>query len=95
MVDRTNKNHIIKLNSDIPVHGQYVESKNLRTQEYISTLNAYSDDHKMKLNEQIFFSLVNFTKTSRIKLKDNNGEQVKHAKILGKICNDGLTWNKN
>ena len=77
-----------------------MESKNLRTQEYVSTLDALSVDHKMKLNEKkTKIMLVNFTKkyqfATRIKLKDSNVEQVRHAKILGKIISDDPTWNKN
>ena len=33
------RNHVA---SDIPIHGQYVHTKNLKTQEYISTLNTWS-----------------------------------------------------
>ena len=55
------------------MHGQYVESKNLRTQEYVSTLDAWSEDHKIKLHKKkTKIMLVNFTKkyqfATRIKL---------------------------
>ena len=43
------RNHVA---SYISVHGQYVHSKNLQTQEYITTLDTWSEDHKMKLNEK-------------------------------------------
>ena len=53
------RNHVA---SDIPVHGQYVDSKNLKTQEYITTLDTWSEDHKMKLNEKkTKIMLINFT----------------------------------
>ena len=38
--------------SDIPIHSQYVEPQNLKTQEYINTLDTWSDSHRMKLNEK-------------------------------------------
>ena len=46
------KNCKTHANKDIPVHGQYVESKNLITQEYVSTLDAWSEYHKMKLHKK-------------------------------------------
>ena len=43
--------------------------------------------------------LFNFTKkyqfATRITLKDTIVEQVRHAKILGTVISDDLTWNKN
>ena len=36
--------------SDIPVHGQYVDPQNLKTQKYIATLDACSEENKMQLN---------------------------------------------
>ena len=43
--------------SYIPVHGQFVSPENLQTQEYITTLDTWSGEHKMKLNEKKFPSL--------------------------------------
>ena len=66
--------------SDIPVHGQFVNPQNLLTQEYISTLDAWSDEHRMKLNaKKTKIMLINFTQkyqfTTRVKLKGRNIEQ--------------------
>ena len=82
------------------MHGQYVDPKNLLTQKYISTLDTWSNDHKMKLNEKkTKIMLINFTKkyqfVTRIKLKNANVEQVSEAKVLGTILSDDLSWNKN
>ena len=89
------RNHVA---CDIPVHGQYVHSKNLQTQEYITTLDIWSEDHKMKLNEKKIM-LINYRNkyqfTTRMKLKNNNIQQVKEAKMLGTILSDDLLWNKN
>ena len=86
------------VDSDIPVHRQYVNPENLLTQQYISTLDAWSGAHKMRLNEsKTKVMLVNFTKkyqfVSRLKLKGSIIEQVKEAKILGTIVSDNLSWN--
>ena len=86
--------------SDIPVHGQYVDPQNLKTQKYIATLDAWSEENKMQLNKaKTKIMLINFTKNyqfvSRIKLKDSVIEQVKEAKVLGTIISDTLSWNAN
>ena len=48
--------------SDIPIHGQFVAPENLKTQQYIITLNSWSIEHKMKLNKKkTTIMLVNFT----------------------------------
>ena len=91
------RNHVA---SDIPVHGQYVDPKNLLTQQYISTLETWSDRHKMKLNQKkTKIMLINFTKNyqfaTRLKLNNSNIEQVREAKVLGTILSDDLLWNKN
>ena len=38
--------------SDIPVHGQYVDPKNLIKQKYISTLDTWSNNHRIKPNKK-------------------------------------------
>ena len=49
--------------SDIPIHGQFVAPENLKTQQYITTLNLWSIEHKMKLNKKkTTIMIVNFTK---------------------------------
>ena len=86
--------------SDIPIHGQYVEPQNLKTQEYINTLDTWSDSHRMKLNEKkTKIMIINFTNkyqfTSRMKLRGSNIEQVREAKVLGTVISDDLSWTKN
>ena len=88
------------LPSDIPVHGQYVKPENLKTQEYITTLDTWSGEHKMKLNAKKTKILIfNFTKkyqfATRLTLKGTVVEQVPEAKILGTIIDDQLSWDKN
>ena len=85
--------------SDNPMHGQYVAPENLKTQKYISTLDTWSTEHKMKLNKKkTTIMLINFTKkhqfSTRLKLKDTNIEQVKHVKVLSTILSDDLSWDE-
>ena len=74
--------------------------ENLLTQKYIATLDAWSDLHKMKLNEKRQkYNYFNFTKkyqfVTRLKLKGTHIEQVIEAKILGTIVSDTLCWDAN
>ena len=76
--------------SDINVNGQYLDPKNVKTQQYISTLDSWSDQQLMKLHEKkTKIMLINFTKKhqfkTRLTLKSSIIEQVPQIKILGTI----------
>ena len=86
--------------SDIPVHGQFVSAQNLKTDKFISVLDQWSHDHLMKLNKsKTKIMIINFTKryqfATRIKLHNENIQQVTQAKILGTVITDQLTWDAN
>ena len=85
--------------SDTPVHGQFVSPDNLLTQKYITTLDTWSELHKMKLNEKTKILLFNFTKKHQfatcLKLRATDIEQVREASILGTIVSDTLSWDAN
>ena len=77
-----------------------MDPENLQTKKYITTLDTWSDAHKMQLNgAKTKVMLINFTNNyefvSRLKLKDTVIEQVKGAKVLGTIISDSLSWNAN
>ena len=38
--------------SDIPEHGQFVQSDNLKSQDYLNQINAWTEDHKMVISEK-------------------------------------------
>ena len=81
-------------------HGQYVAPENLKTQQYITTLNLWSIEHKMKLNKKkTTIMLVIFTKkhqfATRLKLSDTNIQQVSQFKVLGTILSNNLSWDAN
>ena len=86
--------------SDIDVNGQFLDPNNLKTQDYISTLETWSDQQQMKLyDKKTKIMLIYFTKkyqfNTRLRLKSSIIEQVLQVKILGAILNDQLTWDKN
>ena len=79
--------------SDIGTHGQYIEASHLKTQQYINTIDNWSDNQKMILSQKkTKIMIINFTKnyqfSTRLQLKDNNIETVQRTKILGMILKE-------
>ena len=86
--------------SDIPVHGQFVESYKLKSQEYLNKINEWTTNQKMIISEKkTKIMLFNFTEkyqfTTRLDLKGTNIEIVDKMKILGTIVNTNLSWDDN
>ena len=86
--------------SDIPVHGQFIEGDNLKSQKYLEQINDWTESHKMVISEKktkamIFNFTDNYRFTTRLQLKGNNIEIVDKMKILSTIVNDRLTWDDN
>ena len=86
--------------NDIPIHGQYIDSSNLKSQDYLNKINKWTADHKMVINQKKTKAMVfNFTDnhqfTTRLQLKGENIEIVKQMKILGTIVTDKMSWDDN
>ena len=86
--------------SDVPTHGQFVNSDNLKSQQYLNQINEWTENHKMIISQKKTKAMIiNFTDnyqfTTRLQLKGENIEIVDKMKILGTIVNDRLTWDEN
>jgi hypothetical protein len=86
--------------NDIPVHGQFIDGNNLKSQDYLNQLNEWSEKQKMKINQKKTKAMVfNFTNdfkfTTRLQLRGENVEIVNQMKILGTIINQNLSWDEN
>ena len=86
--------------SDIPDHGQFISSDNLKSQEYLKKINLWTEKQKMEILEKKTKAMIfNFTEKyqfmTRLSLKGNNIEIVEKMKILGTIINNQLTWDDN
>ena len=86
--------------SDIPDHGQYIQSDKLKSQAYLQTINEWTENHKMVISEKktkamIFNFTENYQFTTRLDLKGKNIEMVDQMKILGTIINTRLSWDEN
>ena len=86
--------------SDIPTNGYIIPNENLKTQNYLSKINEWTTDNKMKINrEKSKVMIFNFTKdyqcTSRTQIENVPLEVIKETKLLGVMINDQLNWDKN
>ena len=86
--------------SDLPVHGQFVASSNLKSQLYLNKLNEWSNNHQMIISQKktkamIFNFTENYQFTTRLTLKGENIEIVDKLKLLGTTIINDLSWDEN
>ena len=94
--------HNIRTNipSNIANHNQFIPSEHLKTQEYLNTIDKWTEENLMKLNEKKTTNMVlNFTKdcqfTTEITLKGVKLETIDKTKLLGTIITKDLKWHEN
>ena len=99
-IGMASQNMKLNVSSKIPIHNQFIPRDNLRTQEYVRSIETWTEQNKMILNpkktkNQIFnFSTLNQFVTD-IKMKNETLEIVDDSKLLGTIISSDLSWNKN
>ena len=86
--------------NDLPTHGQFVDSSQLKSQKYLDKIKLWTDAHQMIISEKKTKSMmVNFTDKfqfhTRLQLKGKNIEVVEKTKILGTILTNSLSWDDN
>ena len=86
--------------SDVPSEGYFIDSRNLKTQQYINEINDWTKNQKMVLNsKKTKAMIINFINkyqfTTRIQLEDQNLEIVQKMKILGTTIDNKLNWDTN
>lgn len=86
--------------SDILTSNLYLPSEKLKTQQWLTEINKWTEENKMLLNESKTKAMVfNFTRdyqfSTRLKLKGQTVENIKSTKLLGTIISDDLKWNLN
>ena len=74
--------------SELPDHGQFLPPQNLKSQEYLTKIDTWTTNQKMKINENktkvtIFNYTNNYQFTTRMQLNHVNAEVVSEAKLLG------------
>ena len=86
--------------SDLPDHGQFLDSNNLKSQDWLDCISKWTADQKMQINEKKSNTMIfNFTNkhqfTTRLSINDQNLEVIKSTKLLGTIITDDLKWDAN
>ena len=86
--------------NDIPEHNQIIDSKNLKSQEWLNSINDWTIKQKMKINEtktkcMIFNYTNNFQFTTRLSINEKPIEVIKTTRLLGTVIQDDLRWDSN
>ena len=86
--------------NDIPVHNQFIPAENLKSQEWLDNINAWTKEQKMMLNEKktktmIFNYTRNYQFTTRLHVNDKPLEVINSTRLLGTIIQDNLLWDLN
>ena len=91
------KNHV---SSSLPLHNQIIPNENLKTQKNLDSIQKWTEDRQMVLNEKKTKNMIfNFSKTRQfttdVKLKNETLEVVDETKLLGVYITSDLKWNRN
>ena len=86
--------------SDIIEGNQFIPPVNLKSQEYLDSINQWTKNQKMVINQKksktmIFNFTQNYQFSTRLKLQDEVLETVQDAKLLGTVLTNDLKWEKN
>ena len=96
----TSYNLKMQVPSDLPTHNQFIPPENLTSQNWLNTINEWTENQKMIINgtktKTMIFNFTNDYKfTTRLKLNDQNVYVIDQTKLLGSIITDDLKWDKN
>ena len=86
--------------SDIPPHNQFIPAENLKSQVWLDQIDSWTENQKVMINgKKTKIMIFNFTDrfqfTTRMKLKNENVEDLTSTKLLGTIRSDDLKWELN
>ena len=86
--------------SDIPIHNQVVKNTNLRSQDWLDQINAWTKEQKMKINaKKSSVMIFNYTRdyqfATRLSWNNESLEIASHKKLLGTIISNDLSWDLN
>ena len=86
--------------SDISCHNQFIDPKNLESQNHLNEVNKWTQENKMELNtKKCQVMIFNYTRkyqfNTRLSIEDEILSIVKEVKLLGVVITDDLSWNRN
>ena len=91
------KSHVA---SDIGIGQHYIPSENIKSQENLNKIEAWTNENKMKLNSKkskvmVFNFTTDFQFATRLYIEDSLLETVTETKLLGTIIQSDLKWHSN
>ena len=85
--------------SDIGIDEKYVSATNLKTQENINSIADWTEENKMKLNEDksnyMVFSRSETEMATRLTMNSKTIERIEEIKLVGVWLTTWLDWDKN
>lgn len=86
--------------SDIGIDNLYLDAKNIKSQEYLTNIEEWTEKKQMKLNtEKTNYMIFNFSTkyqfNTRLKLEGSKLDQIHQTKLLGLVLRDDLSWKSN
>jgi hypothetical protein len=93
-------NSKLQVPSHIPSHKQFVPAQYLKSQEYLETINQWSEDNKMQWNvDKSKMMIFNFTRnypfTTNISHNGDDMKIIDETKLLGIVITKDLKWHRN
>ena len=86
--------------SDIKTDAAYIPSQNLKSQTYLNSISKWTNNQKMRLNEEktkqmIFNFTNNYQFSTRNMVNNKNVEIIEKTKLLGTVITSDLKWEEN
>ena len=86
--------------SNVPTSNIVIPNENLKTQNYVTDIDHWTESKKMKLNSkktknQIFNFSKKYQFSTNIKIRDDKIETISDTKLLGTTITSDLSWNIN
>ena len=86
--------------TDVPTHNQIIPAENLKSQEWLDTIDDWTDRQQMMINTKKTKTMIfNFTDnsqfTTRLDIKGETIEVLESTKLLGTVISNDLKWDLN
>ena len=86
--------------SNVPTSNIVIPNDNLKTQKYVTDIDHWTEQKKMKLNSkktknQIFNFSKKYQFSTHVKIRDSEIETISDTKLLGTTITSDLSWNRN
>ena len=99
-VGLTSFNLKVQVPNDLPIHNQFISPEELKTQQWLDEIDAWTKNQKMKINEKktkiMIFNYSNEKQfTTRLTVNSEPLEVINSTRLLGTIITSDLRWDEN